>query len=171
MTGVKQKSLWCPTCNQQRLFVAPTPSHVLHFFLTLFTLGLWLIVWLLIGGKTGPYRCSVCGTTEAAARSRSAITGGIPKREQGQSPPLGVRECPFCKQPMRRDASVCPTCRRESAPWVFHEGRWWATNDSGKQMWLDEQTGSWQEFSEGSGEEAAERRRSPRNRSETLGLV
>jgi hypothetical protein len=60
--AVKQKSAWCPTCQQQRLFTAPKPSHALHLILTIFTAGIWLIVWLLIGGKTGPYRCTVCGT-------------------------------------------------------------------------------------------------------------
>jgi hypothetical protein len=25
-----------------------------------------------------------------------------------------LRECPFCKRTMRKDASVCPSCQRES---------------------------------------------------------
>ena len=37
---------------------------------------------------------------------------------------LATRECPFCKEPMRRDASVCPHCRHDSEPWVFEGGRW-----------------------------------------------
>jgi len=70
--AVKQKSAWCPVCNQQRLFIAPKPNHILHLLLSIFTLGIWLIVWLLIGGKTGPYRCSVCGTREGARSAPDA---------------------------------------------------------------------------------------------------
>lgn len=62
MAGQKQKGAWCGVCGQQRLFVAPTPSHLLHLVLTIITAGIWLIVWLIIGGKTGPYRCTVCGS-------------------------------------------------------------------------------------------------------------
>jgi RNA polymerase subunit RPABC4/transcription elongation factor Spt4 len=146
MAGQKQKSAFCPTCGRQRLFVAPTPSHLLHLVLTLITFGIWLIVWLLIGAKTGPYRCSVCGTTEAQERSQTTTIDRARPRAGGQSTAIRNRECPFCKRPMRRDASVCPTCRRESAAWVFHEGYWWRTDDEGKQVWLDEQTGSWSEL-------------------------
>lgn len=45
---MKQRGAWCNVCQQQRLFTAPTPSHLLHLVLTLITFGLWLIVWLII---------------------------------------------------------------------------------------------------------------------------
>lgn len=51
------------------------------------------------------------------------------------------RECPSCKEQMRRDASVCPHCRNESAPWTLHNGHWWSQRD-----------GQWHVFDEGSGE-------------------
>jgi hypothetical protein len=52
------------------------------------------------------------------------------------------RECPHCTQPMRRDASVCPHCRRESQPWRLHEGRWWVETPEG---WYqrDDQRETW----------------------------
>jgi hypothetical protein len=53
------------------------------------------------------------------------------------------RECPFCKEEMRRDASVCPHCRNESPAWTQHEERWWA-NVEGTWYWLDESSNSWQ---------------------------
>lgn len=53
------------------------------------------------------------------------------------------RECPHCKETMRRDASVCPHCRHESAPWTLHEGYWW-TQVAGEWYWLDERSNSWQ---------------------------
>lgn len=45
------------------------------------------------------------------------------------------RECPHCKEKMRRDASVCPHCRTASEPWLFDQGRWWRQID-GEWHWL-----------------------------------
>lgn len=53
------------------------------------------------------------------------------------------RECPHCKEQMRRDASVCPHCQRDSTAWTFHEGRW-RTNEGGTWYWLDEESNTWQ---------------------------
>jgi hypothetical protein len=54
------------------------------------------------------------------------------------------RECPHCKEAMRRDADTCPHCRRTSTPWRFYEGRWWfRENAEAAWQWLDEKTGSW----------------------------
>jgi hypothetical protein len=52
------------------------------------------------------------------------------------------RSCPFCKEDMRRDASVCPHCRHESQAWTQHEGRWWVNVD-GTWYWLDEISNEW----------------------------
>jgi hypothetical protein len=54
-----------------------------------------------------------------------------------------VRECPHCKEPMRRDASVCPHCRRESPAWEYRDGVWWTTDSSGNRVWYDESHGLW----------------------------
>jgi hypothetical protein len=54
-----------------------------------------------------------------------------------------MRECPFCKSSIRRDASVCPYCQRESKPWRLHNGYWWFTNDDGEQFWLDTKSNTW----------------------------
>jgi hypothetical protein len=53
------------------------------------------------------------------------------------------RECPHCKEQMRRDAAVCPHCQRESAAWTLHEGRWWS-QANGQWLWLDEMQNAWQ---------------------------
>jgi hypothetical protein len=53
------------------------------------------------------------------------------------------RECPFCKERMRRDASVCPHCRNESPAWTLHESRWW-TSVEGTWYWLDEAANRWE---------------------------
>ena len=53
------------------------------------------------------------------------------------------RECPDCKEDMRRDASVCPHCRRESQAWTQNEGFWWKPADDGTWLYLDEASGKW----------------------------
>lgn len=58
----KTKSLWCPTCNEQRAFVARRPSGCLHTVLTFVTLGLWLVIWPVLYARSGTlYHCPVCG--------------------------------------------------------------------------------------------------------------
>jgi hypothetical protein len=62
------------------------------------------------------------------------------------SPPPDAmyRECPHCKEGMRRDAKICPHCREPSAPWRFHEGLWWfRDSEQDAWQWLDEHTGEW----------------------------
>jgi hypothetical protein len=39
-------------------------------------------------------------------------------RRSGASMPPNHRECPACKERMRRDASICPHCRTPSEPWT-----------------------------------------------------
>jgi hypothetical protein len=52
------------------------------------------------------------------------------------------RECPHCKEQMRRDADVCPHCRMNSEPWSFRDGRWWVSRPSGS-YYLDPGTQQW----------------------------
>jgi hypothetical protein len=52
------------------------------------------------------------------------------------------RECPFCKEEIRRDASVCPHCQRESQAWTQNAGYWWYPTDEGW-LYLDEMTNEW----------------------------
>jgi len=54
------------------------------------------------------------------------------------------RECPHCKESMRRDASVCPHCHRESTAWVQHDGYWWF-QDGDEWKWYDELAGEWKD--------------------------
>ena len=58
------------------------------------------------------------------------------------------RECPSCKERMRRDASVCPHCHRESAAWTQHDGFWWTTDGDGRWVFLDESTREWKRVAE-----------------------
>lgn len=63
--SVKQSSAYCHVCGRQSLFQKPRINHVLHLILSLVTLGLWLLVWAILGiinaGKQP--RCTTCGAT------------------------------------------------------------------------------------------------------------
>jgi hypothetical protein len=52
------------------------------------------------------------------------------------------RECPSCKEPMRRDATVCPHCHSAAEPWRLIAGEWWQKRADGFAV-LDEATGEW----------------------------
>jgi len=64
------------------------------------------------------------------------------KRAAAEPQPSMYRECPSCKESMRRDASVCPHCRTESSPWQWDGERWWHDGSSGR-FWLDEARKQW----------------------------
>lgn len=55
------------------------------------------------------------------------------------------RECPFCKEDMRRDAVVCPHCRNDSEPWIWHDELWWFKSDEGWD-WLDDDENQWYSY-------------------------
>lgn len=53
----------CKTCGQPRLFEKDGTNHILHLLLTVFTAGIWLPIWLLVGlnNMMKPYHCPICG--------------------------------------------------------------------------------------------------------------
>ena len=58
----KQTSRFCSHCQDRRLAVGRAPNHLLHFFLSLFTFGLWLVVWIVVSVTVENYRCTKCGS-------------------------------------------------------------------------------------------------------------
>lgn len=60
-----QSTAYCPVCQRQTLYAKEGLNHVLHLILTLVTLGLWGIVWIILGiaSAAKPTRCTQCGTT------------------------------------------------------------------------------------------------------------
>jgi hypothetical protein len=46
------------------------------------------------------------------------------------------KECPHCKEQMRRDATVCPHCQRESQAWVQNDGFWWRRGEDDTWLFL-----------------------------------
>src|SRR4051812_48513801 len=71
---------------------------------------LWIVVfpWYLIVRNKTPLR----GEEEAAT---APVLAASPGADGGVDP--AYRECPHCKELMRRDASVCPHCQQPSTPW------------------------------------------------------
>jgi len=56
-----QKMLKCTNCGKPTMHLVERPNHILHLLLTVFTLGLWIIVWLFIGMSEKKATCTVCG--------------------------------------------------------------------------------------------------------------
>ena len=65
--AVQQASFYCPTCQQQRLFTSQGGvNHVFYLLLTLFSCGLWAIVWFIQNVSYVPrFHCSQCGYSDA----------------------------------------------------------------------------------------------------------
>lgn len=67
---------WCPTCSVSVVAAKTEPSHLLHFFLSLITFGLWLIIWVLCA-VSPQYNCSVCGSTAYGSRFGYWLSIGV----------------------------------------------------------------------------------------------
>jgi len=53
----------CANCGQHRPFQKAGVGHLLHFFISIFTVGFWIPVWILcvILNAFRRYRCQFCG--------------------------------------------------------------------------------------------------------------
>lgn len=71
--------MYCDRCKEQVQATRSTPNHVLHFLLLLFTMGVWLPVWLLITLNAGTigWRCVKCGSLDAAHRRSDKIVRAL----------------------------------------------------------------------------------------------
>ena len=56
-----QSSKFCGHCNRQALVTRQGTNHLLHFFLSIFTIGFWVPIWILVSIKIGGWRCQTCG--------------------------------------------------------------------------------------------------------------
>ena len=61
MGEYEEASGYCTHCQKQVLIKRKGTNHILHLLLTLFTGGIWLIVWILCAVKVGGWHCSRCG--------------------------------------------------------------------------------------------------------------
>ena len=60
MNEIKTRK-FCKQCQSNVLAVRPVPNHILHFLITIFTCGLWVIPWVLMSFKIGGWKCPNCG--------------------------------------------------------------------------------------------------------------
>ncbi len=123
----EQKMMYCKHCGRKTLHLAPRQNNVLHFLISFFTLGLWLLVWLIIAATRGNPQCSVCGTSNAEDNTAKgclnallifsalfigfviyiATLGDEPKPDKNQSPPV-IYDPPSKKA---ESASIKPSAR------------------------------------------------------------
>lgn len=84
-------------------------------------------------------------TAEMIARLSGTLGGALPVPSAGALPQLQdmYRECPNCKEQMRRDATVCPHCRQETRAWVLEGNTWWFESERGGWHRYDEANGRW----------------------------
>jgi hypothetical protein len=77
---------WCPTCNDQRMLLRDKPNHILHLILTIVTLGLWALVWIVVAARksNAPARCSHCGTAlqKVYVPGRGTVYGPVREQEK-----------------------------------------------------------------------------------------
>ena len=62
----QKASGFCKECDKRVVVFRKGTNHILHFLLSLFTLGLWLIVWIGTSIKIGGWRCTQCGSGNRA---------------------------------------------------------------------------------------------------------
>lgn len=57
-----QKMMSCKKCGGKTLHLQPSTSHLLHLLLSILTMGVWVIVWLLVGqSNQSQGECTKCG--------------------------------------------------------------------------------------------------------------
>jgi len=65
---------YCPRCRHDQIFAKYKINHGVHLFLTIITLGLWLVSWVAItlGNLLRPWRCQQCGWYKPLVRPHAA---------------------------------------------------------------------------------------------------
>jgi hypothetical protein len=118
--------------------------------LVVFVVVFWIIpifvaanIWTNKGGSSGAGAALGIFLGWIGVLIAAVVTPSNPSAQRTQGGIRTHRECPHCKEPMRRDASVCPHCQRESKAWKLHEGRWWVLGDDGNDYYLDEMRNEW----------------------------
>lgn len=71
--ATNQVMSYCKTCKKQTTHLQPATSHVLHFLMSLVTMGIWIIAWFLIGQSNASQKtCNQCGTVRGLFGSSRA---------------------------------------------------------------------------------------------------
>ncbi len=66
--SMQQLSLQCAKCDAVMPHNAAVTNHILHLLMSLFTIGIWLVVWLVVAVKNADTKakCVKCGTERPA---------------------------------------------------------------------------------------------------------
>ena len=95
-----QTSVFCSTCQQPRLFVAPEMNHILHLLAAVLLCGLWLPIWFGAAILYNPvYRCQTCGLGMTANQIRASRQPASNARPADPVPVKPV-ETSFWKKPL-----------------------------------------------------------------------
>src|SRR5438552_18981973 len=71
---------YCHGCKRQVMVRQETTNDVLYAILTLFSCGLWAIVWIISSMSSRPWLCTVCGRVAAVGD----YSGWIAQQQQNQ---------------------------------------------------------------------------------------
>lgn len=67
--STSQIMIHCKRCGKPTIHLAQHPNHIMHLLLTVFTAGLWLIVWVFAAAGTQKPQCTVCGKRNSQLKS------------------------------------------------------------------------------------------------------
>jgi len=68
---MKQKLIYCKECKAKTPHLISATNHILHLLLTVFTAGIWAIIWIivaLVNAERATY-CTVCADRKLAVRA------------------------------------------------------------------------------------------------------
>ena len=128
MASYIETSKFCKTCNKQVLARRKGVNHVLHLILSIFTVGWWIIIWVLVVIKNiivvGEWRCSVCGqicwtigetSMTVADIFKTKSVDAVTESHQDSTPDQTKVFCGQCGEPNTKDDSFCGKCGKTLA--------------------------------------------------------
>ena len=66
--GLEYTGGYCKQCAAPRKLERKGTNHILHLLLSIFTVGIWVIVWIASTIKMGGWSCSQCGSSKVSKR-------------------------------------------------------------------------------------------------------
>lgn len=115
--GTEKSSAFCDNCGRQVSIERQSVNHILHLLLSVLTCGLWLLVWASKSSEKKAWRCTSCGKELGGGSNGWGTIGAVLA-----TPPMAaedaLRNCPFCKELIRKDATKCKHCGSNIDPVV-----------------------------------------------------
>lgn len=73
MAGMAIRRHYCRSCRREVVAEADPVSHVLHFFVTLLTFGLWFPVWIIVTFFGRRWHCRHCGARTFGGKASTLV--------------------------------------------------------------------------------------------------